>query len=69
VAFVTLISFLLVSFALGIIVGVLTKGIKITIHHKQEKEETPIEYNPSSAKHLPKEMLDYAEQNQGYIKF
>lgn len=66
--FALVITFFTVSFAMGIVVGILTKGIHITINHKQADFEKVKEYNKSSVDSLPPEMIEYAIKNHGIIK-
>jgi hypothetical protein len=55
---------LVLSFALGLIVGLIHKGIHITVNHKQEppKQEG---YNQSLAHLLPAETRNYYESTHG----
>lgn len=64
--FLSTISLIVVAFCLGIVVGLLMKGIHIHHHHSRQAE-VPKEYNESSASELPQEMQDYALKNSGYI--
>jgi hypothetical protein len=52
---------------LGLAVGILVGGIKITINHNQQPE-APQEYNKTEV-NLPDEMKQYAELNKGYINY
>jgi hypothetical protein len=52
---------------LGLAVGILVGGIKITINHNQHPE-SPAEYNKTEV-NLPDEMKQYAELNKGYINY
>jgi hypothetical protein len=54
---------LVLTFALGLLVGVLSKGVKITIKH--EKELPTYEYNESLVEELPLDVQQYYQQNQG----
>lgn len=58
----------IIAFVLGMVAGLLSKGIHI-YHHKEAKITVPKEFNPSSADKLPSEMKEYAQKNQGYINF
>ena len=53
---------------LGVAIGVLLGGIKITINHNNE-QEAPKEYNKAPIDNLPEEMRLYAEQNKGFINY
>lgn len=53
---------------LGLAVGILFGGIKITINHNKEPE-APKEYNKAPVDNLPDEMKRYAELNKGFINY
>lgn len=57
---------MLAALTIGFSFGLLTKGITIT--HKSEQQDAPVEYNPSTAADLPPEIKDYFDQNNGYLK-
>lgn len=61
----------LAMFFLGVVVGILTKGININIT-KKEPVPVPQEeviYNPSTANELPDEIKNYYDQNKGLNNF
>lgn len=66
--FLQVLAMLLVSFGCGVVVGVLTKGININVNHKNEPE-APKEYHKSITSNLSDEMIQYAQQHRGQIKF
>ena len=58
----------LCAFGLGIIVGLATNGVRITVNHKESKPEK-VEYNESLANYLPPEVQQYYQSTQGANKF
>lgn len=64
---------ILASILLGFVLGYMSKGINITINHK-DKPETPVTqdgqpvYNPDYSELLPPEVQEYYEKNHGYMK-
>lgn len=64
--FISTICMIMVAFALGIVVGLLMKGIHVH-HHTNSIPEAPKKYNKSSASNLPAEMQEYAQKNSGFI--
>lgn len=59
---------IIVSFGCGVVVGLLTKGININVNHNQTPE-APKEFNKAVTSNLSNEMLQYAHEHQGQIKF
>jgi hypothetical protein len=55
---------LVLSFALGLIVGLIHKGVHIHVHNSNEQPK-PEEYNPSLAHLLPAETRNYYESTKG----
>lgn len=66
--FIEILAMLLVSFGCGVVVGILTKGININVNHKQTPE-APKEYNKAVTSNLSSDMIQYAHEHQGQIKF
>ena len=58
---------MLITFICGLVVGLLHKGINITINHKQP--EAPKEDMKAPVHMLPENMRQYAEKNNGQINF
>jgi hypothetical protein len=58
---------IIVAFILGLLAGVIPKGIHIHINHKQD--QTKVEYNESMAGMLPKEVQEYYHSTNGANKF
>ena len=58
----------LLAFVLGLIVGLVLKGINIHIIHKQPVDK-PKEYNQSLVKQLPPEVQNYYNTTQGQNLF
>ena len=54
------------SFIGVVMLGMLTKGLQITIDKKALPSRS--EYNASTVDSLPDEVRDYAEKHNGYIK-
>ena len=64
---------ILASILLGFVIGYFSKGINITIHHK-DKQEIPVTnegkpvYNEDYSALLPPDVQEYYEQNHGFMK-
>ena len=64
---------ILAGILLGFVIGYFSKGINITINHK-DKAEIPVTtdgkpvYNEDYSALLPPEVKQYYEENHGYIK-
>ena len=61
---------ILIAFVLGLIAGLVSKGITISHHHYekiQKKEE--IKYNESMKHMLPNEVQEYYHKTNGMNKF
>jgi hypothetical protein len=59
----------LLAFAVGLLVGLLFKGINITITHKQEELPKKQEYNESLVDLLPNNVKQYYHDNLGRNNF
>ena len=63
----------ILALAVGFTIGYLSKGVEITIHHKN-KAEIPVTtdgkpvYNEDYSALLPPEVKQYYEENHGYTK-
>ena len=64
---------MLASILVGFCIGYMSKGITITINHK-DKQEIPVTsegkpaYNEDYSALLPTEVQEYYEQNNGFMK-
>ena len=54
---------------LGLVVGLLFKGINITITHKQEKPTEAQKYNESLVDLLPNNVKQYYHENNGQNRY
>jgi hypothetical protein len=59
---------ILLAFVLGLIVGILHKGINITHKHEQPKQET-LKYNESLVDLLPNEVKQYYHETNGQNRY
>jgi hypothetical protein len=57
------------AFSLGLFAGVVSKGINITITHKQEELPKKQEYNESLVDLLPNNVKQYYHDNLGRNNF
>ena len=59
----------IVAFVLGLLAGVIPKGIHIHIHKPETKKLTKEEYNESMVKFLPSEVQQYYNITNGQNKY
>jgi hypothetical protein len=60
---------IIIAFVLGLLAGVIPKGIHIHIHKPEQKKQEKEGYNESMAKHLPPEVQNYYQSTGGANKF
>jgi hypothetical protein len=61
---------LVAAFFIGLIAGLINKGITINIVHKPvDNVDKPKAYNESLAKQLPADVQNYYKQTNGYNQF
>ena len=61
---------IIVAFILGLLAGAIPKGIHIHLHKEQTAHNPKKEgYNESMAKHLPSDVQQYYNSNNGFNKF
>ena len=60
---------LLLAFILGLIIGLVLKGINIHIIHKNDVDNKPKEYNQSLAPLLPQQVQEYYKSTNGQNHF
>lgn len=62
--------FYLLAFMLGLLAGVVTKGININVVHKSvHTVDKPVQYNESMASALPPEVQEYYNTTNGFNRF
>jgi hypothetical protein len=61
---------ILLAFFLGLLAGVITKGIHIHHHQVQEmKQSEAVKFNESLVNYLPNDVRQYYEENNGQNRF
>lgn len=60
---------ILYPLVVGYVIGLLQRGIQITINNKEKETEYPTEYNNSHVDEMPEEIRNYYDQTQGMNKF
>jgi hypothetical protein len=60
---------IIIAFVLGLLAGVIPKGIHIHVHKPVETVDKPKEYNPSLSHLLPPEVKNYYHSTQGKNQF
>ncbi len=60
---------ILLAFVLGLIVGLVLKGVNIHIIHKQDVDNKPKEYNQSLKTLLPQQVQEYYKSTNGQNNF
>jgi hypothetical protein len=64
--FIQMLWLMLVSFGMGIVTGLLIKGIHVSVN--QRPPEAPDKYNDTYENEIPPEYQKYVEKNNGIIE-
>ena len=64
--FIQLLWLMLVSFGLGIVTGLLIKGIHVNVNQRQP--EAPEKFNETYEEQIPLEHQKYIERTNGFIE-